>query len=180
MSSPARLNWGCGLHPAAGWVNSDIVNAPGVDIVCDLRRGLPIPDDTFEYIVSIHALQDLPYLDIPAGLRELRRVLRADGVLRLGLPDLDRGIRAYVAGDTGYFCVPDHDASTLSGKLITQIIWYGSTRTPFTVDFAVECLRRAGFRAVTCCAYRRTASRYPEIVALDNRELESFFVEATK
>jgi hypothetical protein len=82
--------------------------------------------------------------------------------------------------DAGYFCVPDVDAATIGGKFVTQMIWYGSTRTPFTADFAAECLRRAGFRAVTSCGYRRTSSPYPEIVALDNRERETFFVEATK
>jgi SAM-dependent methyltransferase len=179
-TSLARLNWGCGPQPAPGWINSDRLNVPGIDLVCDLRGGLPIPDETFQYIVSIHALQDLPYLDIPQALRELRRVLRAGGVLRLGLPDLERGIRAYLAGDARYFCVPDTDAATIGGKLVTQMVWYGSTRTPFTMDFAAELLSRARFRDVTRCAYRRTASRYPDIVALDNRERESFFVEATK
>jgi hypothetical protein len=61
-----------------------------------------------------------------------------------------------------------------------QIVWYGSTRTPFTRDFIDELLHAAGFREVIPCAYRETASRYPEIVDFDNRERESLFVEATK
>ena len=70
--------------------------------------------------------------------------------------------------------------TTLSGKLIVQLTWYGSVRTPFTWEFARELLLRAGFRRVVRCAFRLTASAYAEIVELDNRERESLFVEAVK
>ena len=60
-----------------------------------------MPDGRFHYAVSIHGLQDLPYPDVVPVLRELRRVVRPGGVLRLGLPDLDRSIEAYRRGD-GY------------------------------------------------------------------------------
>ena len=114
------------------------------------------------------------------ALRELRRVLAPGGVLRLGLPDFDRGVAAYLRNDAGYFYVPDGEAETIAGKLIVQMTWYGWSRIMFTHDFARELLLRAGYRAVTRCAYRRTCSRFAEIVGLDNRERESFFVEAEK
>jgi hypothetical protein len=101
-------------------------------------------------------------------------------VLRLGLPDLERALAAYARADRGYFYIPDADVRTLSGKLIVQITWYGSVRTPFTWEFTHELLLDAGFARVERCAYRTTASRYPEIVELDNRERESLFVEAIK
>src|SRR5689334_8483185 len=90
-----RLNWGCGPRPAPGWINSDLVPAPGVDMPCDIRDGLPLPDCACHYIVAIHALQDLPFLDLDRAVGELFRVLSPGGVLRLGLPDLDRAIAAY-------------------------------------------------------------------------------------
>lgn len=132
----------------------------------------------FDYVVAIHVLQDLPHLDLLPALRELRRVLRPGGCLRLGLPDLERGIRAYLSGDREYFHVPDDDAQSIGGKLCVQATWYGSALTPFTYDFAEELLRRAGFGAVSPCRFRQTATSQPEIVALDNRERESLFVEA--
>ena len=175
-----RLNWACGPTPAPGWINSDRLEAPGIDISCDIRNGLPVADDEFEYVVSIHGLQDLAYPDIVPTLRELRRVLEPSGVLRLGVPDLDRAIAAYMRGDRRYFYVPDGDASSLGAKLVTQITWYGSVRTPFTYDSLEEWLLAAGFRTVERCEYRRTTTRDPEIVRLDNRERESLFVEAMK
>ncbi len=181
MGTPVtRLNWGCGPRPAPGWINSDRIEAPGIDLRCDIRDGLPLPDESIDYAVGVHALQDIPYLDVVPVLRELRRVLKPGGVLRLVLPDLDRAIRAYVRGDRAYFYIPDADARTLGGKLVAQITWYGSTRTPFTYDCIEEMLRRAGFRDVARCGHRETRSPYPEIVELDNRERESLFVEAVK
>src|SRR4051812_42470040 len=103
----ARLNWGCGTKPAAGWLNADVRALEGVDLSGDIRAGLPLPADLLDCVVSTHALQALPYLDVVPALRELRRVLRPGGVLRLGLPDLDRAIDAYRRGDRAYFYVPD-------------------------------------------------------------------------
>lgn len=175
-----RLNWGCGPHPAAGWINSDLVAGPGVDLPCDIRDGLPLADGSCHYIAAIHALQDLPFVDLDRAVSELRRVLSPGGVLRLGLPDLDRAIAAYLRGDGSYFHVPDGDVRTVGGKLCVQATWYGSVRTPFTFEFARELLLRNGLRSVVRCAFRVTAGRHPEIVALDNRERESLFVEAVR
>jgi predicted SAM-dependent methyltransferase len=175
-----RLNWGCGPNPPGGWINSDRLAEPGIDVCADIRAGLPIESDSIDYVVSIHALQDLPYLDVLPALRELRRVMRPGGVLRLGLPDLDRAIDAYKRGDAGYFYIGDEEARSISGKLIVQMTWYGSSRMMFTHQFIEELLEKAEYRDVTPCALGETCSSFPEIVALDNRPRESLFVEALK
>jgi SAM-dependent methyltransferase len=177
-AAPLRLHLGCGRHAVPGWVNADLRAAPGVDLRIDIRRGLPLRDAAVDGIVAIHVLQDLSWLDIPPALGEMKRVLKPGGVLRLGLPDLDRAIDAYRRGDAAYFYVPDSDARRLGAKLVTQIIWYGSVRTPFTFDFALECLERARFGSVRRCAFGETFSGDPAIASLDNRERESLFVEA--
>ena len=130
--------------------------------------------------MSVHALPEVPHPDLVPALRELRRVLKPDGVLRLVLPDLEKGIRAFLAGDRDYFAIPDEDARTLGGKLAVQLTWYSYSRSLFTYDFVEELLSKAGFGKTTRCAYRQTASRFHEIVDLDNRERESLFVEAEK
>ena len=173
-----RLNWGCGLKPVPGWLNSDRREIEGIDVVADIRSGLPLEAHSIDYAVAIHALQDLAWLEIVPALQELRRVLRPGGVLRLGLPDMDRAIAAYQAGDAAYFHVPDHDAATMGGKLVAQLIWYGSTRTPFNLDAACEFLERAGYVGARRCDFRETASRFREITSLDDRERESLFMEA--
>jgi predicted SAM-dependent methyltransferase len=175
-----RLNWGCGEWPEPGWLNSDVKDTPGIDIVADVRTGLPLDTDSIDYIVSIHALPELPYPDLVPALTELRRVLKPGGILRLALPDLERGIAAYQRGDADYFHVPDEDARSIGAKFVTQMIWFGYSRTLFVHDFVEELLLKAGFARVERCAYRQTAGPFPDIVKLDNRERESLFVEAFK
>jgi predicted SAM-dependent methyltransferase len=175
-----RLNWGCGEWTVSGWVNSDIKEGEGVELVADIREGLPVESDTFDYIVSIHSLPEIQFAEIVPTLAELRRVLKPGGVLRLALPDLDKGIEAYHRRDTDYFHVPDEDAKSLGAKFVTQMIWYGYSRCLFTHEFIEEQLLRAGFARVDHCTFKQTASAHAEIVDLDNRERESLFVEGVK
>jgi len=178
MTALRRLHWGCDTITPVGWINSDIKQGPGIDLSCDILNGLPVDDESIDYISSQHALQELKISDQETALRELRRVLKPHGVLRLGLADLDRAVAAYQNGHREYFLVDDWE--TLSGNFITYLLWYSYNRTLFTPDFAAELLRKAGFGDVRRVAYRQTASPYPEIVELDARPAESFYVEAVK
>ena len=175
-----RLNWACDTEPIPGWLNSDIKEGPGIDISCDILDGLPLDDESIDYIVSTHTLPELSYPDLEPALVELRRVLRQEGVLRLSLPDLEKAIRAYIERDVGYFLIPDDDVRSLGGKMIVQLTWYGYSRSMYTFDFIEELLYRAGFRRVERCSYRQTVSEHAGIVELDDRERESLFVEAVK
>ena len=176
----ARLNWGCGEHPEPGWINSDLKDGPGIDISCDIRDGIPLDDASLDYIVSVHALPMISFPDLVPVLEELRRLLKPGGVLRLCLPDVERGIRAYLDGNRDYFLVPDDDVRSLGGKFVVHMLWYGYSVTMFTEDFVHELLEKARFSRVVPCRFRETHSPWPEIVELDNREDESLFVEAVK
>jgi predicted SAM-dependent methyltransferase len=175
-----RLNWGCGAHVADGWINSDVKQEPGVDLVADIRRGLPLAEESVHYAVSVHALPELPYPELVPTLVELRRVLKPGGALRLVLPDLDRAIEAYQRGEEGYFKVPGEEISSLGGRMIVHTLWFGFSRSLFTLDFAEELLEKAGFEDVRASECGRTTSPFGRIVELDNRAGESIFVEARK
>jgi SAM-dependent methyltransferase len=174
-----RLNWGCGSHVGEGWINSDIKESPEVNLVADIKTGLPLAASSIDYAVSVHALPELPYDDLVPALVEIRRVLKPGGVLRLVLPDLGRAIDAYLTGDDRYFHLVADDATTPGGRLITQLLWYGYSRSLFTADFSAELLEKAGYVNIEMCKAHQTASAFPEIIELDNREAESLYVEAT-
>jgi SAM-dependent methyltransferase len=174
-----RLNWGCGSWVEPGWVNSDLKESEGV-VAADIRQGLPFETNSFDYVVSIHALPELEYPELLPALVELRRIVKPAATLRLGLPDLDKSVDAYRRGDRGYFQIPDEEMQTLGGKLAAHLVWYGYSRTVFVPEFIEELLFKAGFGSVDHVEYGETRSRYPAIVSLDNRGLESFFVEARK
>jgi predicted SAM-dependent methyltransferase len=177
-----RLNWGCGRDGRYGWINLDRTAGPGVDLVADIREGLPIESGTIDYVVGFHALQELAYTELAPALAELLRVLRPGGTLRLAVPDLDAGIRAYTEHEDDDFPLAPDEARSRGGRFIAHVLSRGRSRTLFTFDFAEELLLDAGFVDVTRCRSGETASRSRDIVELDEREgeRESLFIEATR
>jgi hypothetical protein len=63
----------------------DMYPAPGVDVVADLRRGLPLADRSVDRIHAVHVLEHV--LDLVPVMSELHRVLADDGVLHVLSPD---------------------------------------------------------------------------------------------
>ena len=87
---PARaekLHIGSGPQILPGWVNIDNVRYRGVDRVFDVTKGLPFRD--VRYIFAEHFIEHLDFHDAMYLMRECRRVLADDGVLRLSTPNLD-------------------------------------------------------------------------------------------
>ena len=82
-----RLHIGAGTTALQGWVNLDLAPYPGVDAVVDVRAGLPYAD--VSYIFAEHFIEHLTLEDGLRFMRDCRRVLREDGVLRLSTPNLD-------------------------------------------------------------------------------------------
>src|ERR1043165_1352014 len=87
LRTMTKLHLGSGPLALPGWVNIDNQRYPGVDKVLDLRKGLPFKDVSF--VFAEHFIEHLPYDDALKLMREARRVLRDDGVLRLSTPNLD-------------------------------------------------------------------------------------------
>ncbi len=82
-----KLHLGSGPQILPGWVNLDNQPYPGVDKVLDVTRGLPFKN--VEYIFAEHFIEHIPYPLAMNLLRECRRVLHEDGILRLSTPNLD-------------------------------------------------------------------------------------------
>jgi predicted SAM-dependent methyltransferase len=82
-----RLHLGCGDKILPGWTNVDVIARPGVDLVLDVREGLPFSD--VELIFAEHFLEHLPLAGGIALLRSCRQSLASAGVLRLSTPNLD-------------------------------------------------------------------------------------------
>jgi SAM-dependent methyltransferase len=79
-----KLNIGCGNDIKEGFVNLDIAQLPGVDVVCDIDKNpLPFESNTFEYIICYDILE---HIDYPKVLKEIHRVLKVDGVVEIRVP----------------------------------------------------------------------------------------------
>jgi predicted SAM-dependent methyltransferase len=76
-----------------GWTNVDFYFP--ADVSLDLRYGLPIPDDSVQFIYSEHLVEHFSLNDSLRLFSECRRVLAADGVMRVATPDLTEIVRDY-------------------------------------------------------------------------------------
>ena len=80
------------------------IGFPPAQVVMNLRWGLPFPDESARFVYFALALEHFYYEEHALQiLRDTRRVLASDGVLRIVVPDLEKYIRAYAAGDDAFF-----------------------------------------------------------------------------
>jgi predicted SAM-dependent methyltransferase len=92
-----RLHIGSGAVRLQGWVNVDNKRMRGVDRVVDVTYGLPFRDVRF--IFAEHFIEHLAYGEAMYFLRECRRVLRDDGVLRLSTPNVEWVLATHYGDD---------------------------------------------------------------------------------
>jgi predicted SAM-dependent methyltransferase len=177
-TSTRRLHWGSGHVIADGWINTDLRPIRGTDVCADIRVGLPLKNMSIDIVSSQHALQELTITEIMHALEEIHRVMKPGGVARFCLPDFDKLVEAYLAGgDELQKCWDWRDRS---GNYISQIIYNNMTRTPLTYGWTAELMGYAGFEDVRESAHGVTHGPFPEIVELDSRPDESFYIEGFK
>ena len=85
------LNIGCGDRPRISegldkWINLDHKEGPNVDVVRDLRRGLPFNDGTFDYILADNVLEHFASEDVVFLINEIDRVLKLGGQVEIIVP----------------------------------------------------------------------------------------------
>jgi predicted SAM-dependent methyltransferase len=175
------VNLGCGPAPMAGWVNVDISRGPNVDVVWDLRRGLPFADESCSAIFCEHVIEHVSKEDGLKLLRECRRALQPGGVLRLSTPDAGRFLRSY-AGDGEFLRHPEFPqaAETPLDRINMMMREDGQHLWVYDSASLLLLLQRAGF--ASCAEAEFGVSQHPRMQNIDTpgRAFESFYVEALR
>lgn len=177
------LHLGCGPRPRPGWVNVDIF--PGAEVYfADLRDPLELKSGSVRHIHCEHVLEHLEHDEALRFLRECRRVLAADGTLRLILPDAEKYLRAYAAGDTAFFELLRHLGNAVQPlthrtAVINQMFRMGGGHR-YAWDFAElrDALLGAGFSAMEKSAFGDVAPEFRIDGIEDWRPHESLYVNA--
>lgn len=100
-----RLNLGAGSLPMAGWINTDLVAMPGIDVAHDLDQlPWPWPDASSE---EIRAYDVFEHVGNPLGfMAECWRVLQPGGLLRLHTCHIGNPVNAFTDPTHKRFLTP--------------------------------------------------------------------------
>jgi predicted SAM-dependent methyltransferase len=175
------LHLGCGTHRIDDFLNVDRIRTEATDVVVDMRRRLPLATGSVRGIFHQHALE---HIDLAHGartlMRESFRVLRSDGRLRIGVPDLRSYVDAYLRNDHDFADRLGLGPLRYSAEILNHAFASGHR---FLYDYeALEFeLRAAGFRDVRRASHRDSSD---PMLNQDNpspgRIAETIFVEARR
>ena len=96
-----KLQIGTGPNLLEGWLNTDADTDadPGQKrvVFLDARKPFPIGDDVFDYVFSEHQIEHLSFGEGIFMLREVNRILKPHGRIRIATPNLQTLVRLYSA-----------------------------------------------------------------------------------
>jgi len=175
------VNIGCGPKSLPGWINLDAARGEKIDVVWDLRRGLPFPSESCSAVFGEHVIEHLAKEDAEQLVRECYRALQNGGVLRLSTPDAGRFLRSY-SGDGVFLRDPRFvpKAETLMDRVNMMMREYGQHLWVYDSESLILLLRKAGFSAATEQQFE--VSAHPRMRGIDSAEraFESLYVEGIK
>jgi predicted SAM-dependent methyltransferase len=181
-NGPFLVNVGAGPYGRPDWVNIDGWRQPGVTVVHDCRRSLPLPDRSARGILCEHFLEHIDYgEELPAFLSECRRVLMPQGVLRIIVPDAELYLRAYTQPGWEEMHRIHGNSHATKMEAVNQAFRGGGWFHKYAYDYETleRALEDAGFPTVRRSEFGTSA--LPEL-AIDRPEhaKESLYVEAIK
>jgi hypothetical protein len=136
--SPLRLNLGCGHLPLDGYVNVDMRELPGVDVVAPVDA-LPFEAGAVGEIFSAHVLEHFPQAALERQLFPYwLSLLTPGGTFRAVVPDIDAMIVQYGRGEITF---ENLRSVTYGGQEYEGDFHH----TAFTPESLTTLLEKAGF-----------------------------------
>ena len=186
-----KLHIGCGKQVRPGWFNTDFQPFYEGAYYLDGTKPFPFPDNTFDRAFSEHMIEHVTYEQGRHFLRELYRVMKPDGRVRIATPNLrtlaalyaepqSEEQRTYIKTviDTYNPTVGDH----LAGFAINQLFGFNHLFL-YDRDTLGLILKQAGFVKVEEYSSERTedvAFRGMDAHANDYICYETLVLEAAK
>ncbi len=176
-----RLHIGCGTNLLAGWMNVDLKQG---DLRIDIRQGLPFPDGSIDLIFHEHFLEHLDYPgEATALVRESRRVLVPEGYMRIGVPDTEYTLKAYIQRNEAYFRLCRerwHPKWCTTPMESVNFHFRQSGEHKFAYDFETlaKLLAQTGFKNISRSQYR--SSTVPALNIDTRNDAGTLWVECQK
>jgi predicted SAM-dependent methyltransferase len=186
-SKDLSVNLGSGGKGLEGWVNIELVRARDTSFCFDIRRTLPLADQSVSRILAEHVVEHIDHRqDIPKVFADWFRVLRKGGIVRIVVPDVPKFMDAYLTNDFDKWMALGFDLNNMPSDMSTQMqlvnhVFHQSGEHLFGYDFETMkwALRNAGFSTIERMSYR--VSKDPLLtIDQENNAPYSLYVEATK
>lgn len=179
-----KLNIGCGTDYKDGWINIDNNsddNIEKLDLNWDLRNPLPFKDGSIDYIFNEHFIEHLTVEESQQAIKDLMRVLKPGGVMRIAMPNLEDSIEIYL--DKNWKkreFVKEHSLQWIETPAELLNISFRSWGHKWIYDWTElkRRLKQAGYEDVKRCKY--SASTHKDLRNLETRKMSTLVAEVTK
>lgn len=90
-----KLHLGCASKALTGFINVDIRDVPGVDVIDDISKLKKFEDNSADLIYVSHVLEHFGRREYMKVLERWYSVLNKDGILRIAVPDFEKIVEHY-------------------------------------------------------------------------------------
>jgi predicted SAM-dependent methyltransferase len=167
-----KLSFGSGGVVLPGWTHVDINPECNPDLLLDATKPMPFDEGSVDFLHSEDFVDQLSLSEGEAFVRECRRIIKPEGVMRLLTVDLQRLVDLYVRGDQRLLSLWEQGVGIpLRTRTLGEVLNEGMRQCGHRFVYDEETLRvlleSNGFRVqrVEC-----NQSEYPELRGLDLRQ----------
>jgi len=179
-----RLNIGCGTDYKKGWINIDNnsdENIDKLDLNWDLRNPLPFEENSVDFVFNEHFFEHLTVEEGQETMKDIMRVLKPGGVMRIAMPDLKATVDAYY--DKGWKerdFMKKHGlefVETPAEMLNMNFHWWGH-KWLYDWEELQRRLKQAGYTKMKRVEWGK--SDHKDLNGLETREASLLIAEVTK
>jgi len=179
------LDVGCGPNTLPSKINLDYNWHPGIDICCDITRGLPLDDCYVFGIYTEHCIEHIPFEATLFVLREFYRVMISGAYTRIVVPDFQIYVDKYNEfRKTGEMSMPYASEDAIHdiyspAMSVNRIFRAHGHQFIYDFETLAAMLSKVGFVEIT----KRTFGEGSDsklIFDTPTRSIESLYVEARK
>ncbi len=134
------IHLGCGRVNSPEFINVDMLKAPYIHYIQDVKDLSCFSSDYADLIYACHVIEHFSPREIQNVFSEWRRVLKKDAILRISVPDFDKLLSIYERFD--------RDIETIQGPLIGTKNEYSSHLSVFNEASLRKIFERAGFSGI--------------------------------